>query len=84
MATLSVAGDGVFSLNQNGYISLVDLKTNTTSNLVATADIKDVRADLASLFYLFSCSLNFHTAGEWPPYKLVELEAIRQHEIHAN
>ncbi|KAJ4474941.1 dipeptidyl aminopeptidase [Lentinula aciculospora] len=36
------AGDGVFSLStQAGYIKLVDLKTNTTSNLVRKDDIQD-------------------------------------------
>ncbi|KIK56988.1 hypothetical protein GYMLUDRAFT_247264 [Collybiopsis luxurians FD-317 M1] len=38
------AGDGVFSLStEDGYIKLVDLKTNTTSNLVKMADIRDER-----------------------------------------
>jgi dipeptidyl aminopeptidase B len=46
------AGDGVFSLNQNGNISLVDLKTNTTTTLVATADITDVCPNLACVPYL--------------------------------
>lgn len=36
------AGDGVFSIAQDGYIKLVDLKTNTTKDLVALKDIKDV------------------------------------------
>ncbi|PPQ68381.1 hypothetical protein CVT25_007919 [Psilocybe cyanescens] len=35
------AGDGVFSLSEGGYIKLVDLKSNTTTNLIRTADVKD-------------------------------------------
>ncbi|KII86043.1 hypothetical protein PLICRDRAFT_44497 [Plicaturopsis crispa FD-325 SS-3] len=35
------AGDGVFSISQDGYIKLVDLKTNSTKVLVDTRDIKD-------------------------------------------
>ncbi|KAF8638411.1 hypothetical protein AX17_002236 [Amanita inopinata Kibby_2008] len=35
------AGDGVFSILQDGYIKLVDLKTNSTKNLVARQDVKD-------------------------------------------
>ncbi|KAI0065509.1 hypothetical protein BV25DRAFT_1798631 [Artomyces pyxidatus] len=37
------AGDGVFSVYQDGYIKLVDLKTNTTTNLVFMASVKDER-----------------------------------------
>ncbi|KAF5379515.1 hypothetical protein D9615_006521 [Tricholomella constricta] len=35
------AGDGVFSLFENGDLKLVDLKTNTTKVLVSSKDIKD-------------------------------------------
>lgn len=35
------AGDGVFSIFQNGQIQLVDLKNNRTTNLVSMMDIKD-------------------------------------------
>ncbi|ETW78834.1 dipeptidyl aminopeptidase [Heterobasidion irregulare TC 32-1] len=35
------AGDGVFSIEQHGFITLVDLKTNTSTNLLATEDVKD-------------------------------------------
>ncbi|KAF5386417.1 hypothetical protein D9757_006636 [Collybiopsis confluens] len=38
---VSEAGDGVFSISTEDYIKLVDLKTNTTSNLVKKADIRD-------------------------------------------
>ncbi|KAJ3797465.1 dipeptidyl aminopeptidase [Lentinula aff. detonsa] len=42
IAWVSEAGDGVFSVStQDGYIELVDLKTNTTSNLVKKDDVKD-------------------------------------------
>ncbi|KAG2359215.1 dipeptidyl peptidase IV N-terminal region-domain-containing protein [Suillus spraguei] len=35
------AGDGVFSVFQNGQIQLVDLKSNKTTDLVSVMDIKD-------------------------------------------
>jgi len=35
------AGDGVFATTQNGYITLVDLKNNSTRNLIALSDLKD-------------------------------------------
>jgi len=52
----SLAGDGVFSVSQDGKINLVDLKTNKTTNLLATADVKDVCPSLllnASLFLTY-------------------------------
>jgi dipeptidyl aminopeptidase B len=36
-----VAGDGVFSIWKDGNITLFDLKTNETRNLVAQSDVKD-------------------------------------------
>lgn len=36
------AGDGVFSLEQDGFIKLVDLNSNTTTNLVQVSDLVDV------------------------------------------
>ncbi len=39
---LTTAGDGVFATSQHGHIALVDLKSNSTTNLVAMADVKDV------------------------------------------
>ncbi|KZT68663.1 dipeptidyl aminopeptidase [Daedalea quercina L-15889] len=35
------AGDGVFATERDGYLSLVDLKSNSTRSLVAFADVKD-------------------------------------------
>ncbi|THU97687.1 dipeptidyl aminopeptidase [Dendrothele bispora CBS 962.96] len=35
------AGDGVFSISEDGYIKLVDLKSNTTTSLVNTKDVRD-------------------------------------------
>lgn len=37
-----IAGDGVYSVSEDGIIKLVDLKSNTTRNLVQQADVKDV------------------------------------------
>lgn len=41
-ADCRVAGDGVFSFENEGWIKLVDLKTNATTNLVNQHDVKDV------------------------------------------
>ena len=35
------AGDGVFSIQENGHIKLVDLKNNSTTILVDTQDVRD-------------------------------------------
>ncbi|KAI0794726.1 dipeptidyl aminopeptidase [Fomes fomentarius] len=40
------AGDGVFAVRIGSSISLVDLKTNTTTQLVSYADIKDENGEL--------------------------------------
>lgn len=37
------AGDGVFATEKNGYLSLIDLKSNKTRSLVALSDVQDVR-----------------------------------------
>ena len=52
------AGDGVFSIQQDGYVKLVDLKTNTTSNLVNMTEVRDVRVLNATgviIFYTLCC-----------------------------
>lgn len=36
------AGDGVFSLEKNGFIKLVNLNSNTTTNLVQISNLVDV------------------------------------------
>jgi len=36
------AGDGVFSLEQDGFIKLVNLNSNTTTNLVQISNLVDV------------------------------------------
>ena len=36
------AGDGVFSLEKDGFIKLVDLNSNTTTNLVQISNLVDV------------------------------------------
>jgi dipeptidyl aminopeptidase B len=38
---VSVAGDGVFSLQEDNLIKLVDLKTNKTTTLLDVSDIRD-------------------------------------------
>ncbi|KAJ7664952.1 hypothetical protein B0H14DRAFT_3696496 [Mycena olivaceomarginata] len=42
LAWVPEARDGVFSIWEDGYIKLVDLKTNTTKDLVYTFDVKSV------------------------------------------
>ncbi|KAI0630468.1 dipeptidyl aminopeptidase [Trametes polyzona] len=42
------AGDGVFATVQGNTISLVDLKSNTTTELVSLTDLKDERGNLLS------------------------------------
>ena len=36
------AGDGVFSLEKDGFIKLVNLNSNTTTNLVQISNLVDV------------------------------------------
>ncbi|KAJ7623581.1 dipeptidyl aminopeptidase [Roridomyces roridus] len=43
LAWVPEAGDGVFSTSVDGYIKLVDLKTNTTKDLVYAGDVKNAR-----------------------------------------
>ncbi|EIN06216.1 dipeptidyl aminopeptidase [Punctularia strigosozonata HHB-11173 SS5] len=64
------AGDGVFAISQNNYIRLVDLKTNTTTNLVAMQNVRDARGN--PLHY-----------SEWKlsadmKYLLVKADALKQ------
>ncbi|KAK7685763.1 hypothetical protein QCA50_011109 [Cerrena zonata] len=40
------AGDGVFATTIDGHITLVDLKTNSTRNLVSMGDIKDEHGNI--------------------------------------
>ena len=39
---LTQAGDGVFSVFQDGFIKLVSLESNTTTDLVQISDLRDV------------------------------------------
>ena len=41
--SLLAAGDGVFSTIREGVVQLVDLKTNTSRDLVKLTDVHDVR-----------------------------------------
>lgn len=64
------AGDGVFSLKQDGYIKLVDLKTNTTKNLVSVSNVKDEYGNGIS-FTDWSLSADMH-------YMLVKADKQKQ------
>lgn len=46
MSLLLLAGDGVFSVSDGAFISLVDLKSNTTTNLISISDVKDVSSSI--------------------------------------
>jgi len=39
------AGDGVFATTSDGYITLIDLQSNTSANLVSLNDIKDAEGN---------------------------------------
>jgi hypothetical protein len=39
---LTQAGDGVFSVYQDGFIKLVSLESNTTTDLARISDLRDV------------------------------------------
>lgn len=63
-------------MSDDGFIKLVDLKTNTTSNLVNTADIKDVGTNAHIKFTITEMG-----TGTWNTFtKLVYLAAIARHE----
>ena len=49
MSLLLLAGDGVFSVSDGVFISLVDLKSNTTTNLISISDVKDVSISIRGL-----------------------------------
>jgi hypothetical protein len=68
----------VFSIWEDGYIKLVDLKTNTTKDLVYTFDVKSVR-DLAACDLPFTKSISV----QWPASFLGKLEALSGHEIYS-
>jgi dipeptidyl aminopeptidase B len=67
------AGDGVFSVNQDGFIKLVNLEFNTTTNLVQLSDLKDVGLinDVA-----FIALDHVHIVGARKWAGLVQLEAL--------
>lgn len=48
------AGDGVFSTIKDGVVQLVDLKTNSTKDLVKLKDVHDVRAAFFDHFIYIS------------------------------
>ncbi|THH29289.1 hypothetical protein EUX98_g4902 [Antrodiella citrinella] len=43
------AGDGVFATTNDGFITLVDLQSNTSTNLVSVNDIKDMEGNTIAL-----------------------------------
>ncbi|KAI9440877.1 dipeptidyl aminopeptidase [Lactarius indigo] len=43
------AGDGVFSVSQDGFIKLVSLESNTTTDLVQMSDLKDEQGNRLAL-----------------------------------
>lgn len=59
----AAAGDGVFSVENDGDISLVDLKTNTTTVLVKRSAVKDV----CSFQSILSTKFKSLITGTWSP-----------------
>lgn len=78
---LLTAGDGVFSLFENGDLKLVDLKTNTVTVLVYSKDIKNVGfpifSDARGQSYLLQ------HVGRWPAAEMVLLGIITRYEIYS-
>jgi hypothetical protein len=68
------AGDGVFSVNHDGFIKLVNLKSNTTTNLVQISNLVDV-----SLVDGFSARValnHVHIVGARKSAAHAQLEAV--------
>lgn len=71
------AGDGVFTTSKDGYITLVDLKSNSTRNLVALSDLKDVRLNRYCSVCLLIC------VGTRSSPVSFDLEIVCRYEVHA-
>ena len=83
MGTISnepLAGDGVFATSQGGNISLVDLKSNTTTTLVKLTDVRDVSSWLVHQPY----RLRLYLVGQRSSSLLGGLGAILGHEVHVD
>ena len=78
---LTPAGDGVYSVFQDGFIKLVSLESNTTTDLVRISDLRDVGPvnDCAR-----AALDHVHIVGARKWAGFVQLEAFPRHEIHAN
>ena len=57
-----VAGDGVFSMEENEWIVLTDLKTNTSRSLISLEDVKDVAKFILRSFTSYLLTLPFRKA----------------------
>lgn len=69
--TVVSAGDGVFATNQHGTIALVDLKSNTTTTLVALNDVRDVSCKILLLAGTLKClSQESGAPLEWSSWEL--------------
>ncbi|KAI0258657.1 dipeptidyl aminopeptidase [Gloeopeniophorella convolvens] len=64
------AGDGVFSVYQDGFIKLVDLKSNSTRNLI---EISNLRDDQGNLLHMASWKLSPDMK-----YMLVKADHLKQ------
>ena len=64
------AGDGVFATTRDGNIVLVDLKTNTTRNLVSFMDLKDVRKFICIMIALIG------SIGTWFTHRVGRVGVI--------
>ena len=59
---IPVAGDGVFSMEENEWIVLTDLKTNTTRSLISMEDVKDVAKSILQSFTAYLLTLPYRKA----------------------
>jgi dipeptidyl aminopeptidase B len=73
VCSFTQAGDGVFSRYQDGYIKLVNLNSNTSTNLVQLSDLKDVSLANDVAFVALD---HFHIVGARKWAGLVQLEAL--------
>lgn len=74
-----IAGGGVFSIEEEGFLRLVDLKTNFARNLVSKDGVKIVSCPLLILSETAFAQL---TLGGRQRHLLAQLEAFRAKTTH--
>ncbi|TCD69053.1 hypothetical protein EIP91_008951 [Steccherinum ochraceum] len=84
------AGDGVFATTKDGYISLVDLKTNTSRNLVFITDIVDTSGhplglgqwELSSDMKYMLIKSDFEKQWRWSSFGNYYIHDLTSHETY--